>query len=141
MNTYLMVSSLLNFSAAILLVTFLVGARDRSPIRRRYLYFLISVAAWAGAYFFWQITSDEVLADYFCRVLTCFSVFISITLYHFSLGLAGVDSKRGVFLGYLGACGLTLLMPTGLIVAGVSAKSGHLHWPDAGPLTWLGLGA
>ena len=134
-----MVSSLLNFSAATLHIAFLVGARDRSPIRRRYLYFLLSVAAWAGAYFLWQSTSNEIYADLYCRALTCFSVFMPITLYHFSLGLAGVESKRGVFLGYLGGCGLTLLMPTGLIVAGVSAKPSHLYWPDAGPLTWLYL--
>lgn len=138
-NTYLTVSSLLNFSVAILLIAFLVGARDRSPIRRRYLYFLISVSAWSGAYLCWQITSDEVYADYFCRALTCFSIFLPVSLYHFSLGLADVESKRGVFLGYLGACGLALLLPTGLIVAGVSAKPSHLYWPDAGPLTWLYL--
>ncbi|WP_162051043.1 MULTISPECIES: ATP-binding protein [unclassified Lentimonas] len=130
---------MLNFSAAILLIAFLVGARDRSPIRRRYLYFLISVSAWAGAYFFWQITKDESAADFFCRALTCFSIFISITLYHFSLGLAGVESRRSVLFGYLGACGLICLIPFGLIVAGVSGREGHLYWPDAGSLTWLYL--
>lgn len=139
MNTYLTISSLLNFSAAILLIAFLVGARDRSPIRRRYLYFLISVAAWAGAYFFWQVASDEIVAEFFCRVLTCFSIFISITLYHFSLGLAGVESRRSVLFGYLGAYGLISLIPFGLIVAGVSGREGHLYWPDAGSLTWLYL--
>ncbi len=139
MNTYLTISSLLNFSAAILLIAFLVGARDRSPIRRRYLYFLISVSAWAGAYFLWQVTADEIVAEFFCRALTCFSIFISITLYHFSLRLAGVESRRGVLLGYLGACGLICLMPTGLIVDGVSARPSHMYWPDAGPLTWLYL--
>lgn len=129
----------MNFSAALLLIVFFGAARDRSPVRRRYLYFLISVAAWAGAYFFWQLSDGENAAHFYCRALTCFSIFISITLYHFSVGLAGMKSSRGVFLGYLSAFVLVLLTPTGLIIAGVSEKYEHDYWPDAGSLAWLYL--
>jgi signal transduction histidine kinase/DNA-binding NarL/FixJ family response regulator len=31
------------------------------------------------------------------------------------------------------------LLPSGLILKGVSAKFGHVYWPDAGSLTWLYL--
>jgi signal transduction histidine kinase/DNA-binding NarL/FixJ family response regulator len=87
----------------------------------------------------WRLSTSEFYADYFCRLLTCFSFFMPITAYHFSIVLAGGKPNRALRYGYIGALLLCLLMPSKLIMQGVAPKFGHLYWPEAGPLTGLYL--
>ena len=90
-------------------------------------------------YFLWRVSSSEIQADYFCRLLTAASIFMPITAYHFSIILSGEKVNRPLQYGYLGALILCLMLPSGLILQGVKTKFGHRYWPEAGPLAWLYL--
>ena len=90
-------------------------------------------------YFLWRVSSSEIQADYFCRLLTGASIFMPITAYHFSIILSGGKVNRPLQYGYLGALILCLMLPSGLIIQGVKPKFGHRYWPEAGPLAWLYL--
>jgi signal transduction histidine kinase/CheY-like chemotaxis protein len=90
-------------------------------------------------YFLWRVSSSEIQADYFCRLLTAASIFMPITAYHFSIILSGEKVNRPLHYGYLGALILCLMLPSGLIMQGVKPKFGHRYWPEAGPLAWLYL--
>jgi signal transduction histidine kinase/CheY-like chemotaxis protein len=90
-------------------------------------------------YFLWRVSSSEIQADYFCRLLIGASIFMPITAYHFSIILSGGKVNRPLQYGYLGALILCLLLPSGLIIQGVKPKFGHRYWPEAGPLAWLYL--
>ncbi len=139
MSTYLTVSSLLSFLSSLLLVTFVSSAGERNPVRRRFFCFLLSVTAWSGAYFLWQISSSESSALFYVRALTVFAAIIPITFYHFCLALSGLDANRSLFWGYFAMLGIIALVPTKVMVAGVSSKFGHRFWPDAGGAMFLYL--
>ena len=139
MNTYLILSSLLTFLTAFFYATAIYAAKTNELHSKYYVNLLVSIAIWSFGYFFWRISSSEIQADYFCRLLTGASIFMPITAYHFSIILSGKKSNRALKYGYLGALILCLMLPTGLIMQGVKPKFGHRYWPEAGPLTWLYL--
>lgn len=134
MSTYLAISSLLNFLASILLVTFISSSVAKNSVKRRYLYFLLAVTGWSGSYFLWQVSGEESAAYFFCQSLTIFSIIIPITLYHFCLSIAGLETPKALRIGYTTCLALVSVVPFGLIVSGVSSKAGHVYWPDAGLL-------
>ncbi|HAT52017.1 MAG TPA: hypothetical protein DCS80_01900, partial [Betaproteobacteria bacterium] len=139
MNTYLILSSLLTFLTAFFYATVIYAAKTNELHSKYYVNLLVSIAIWSFGYFLWRISSSEIQADYFCRLLTGASIFMPITAYHFSIILSGKKSNRALKYGYLGALILCLMLPTGLIMQGVKPKFGHRYWPEAGPLTWLYL--
>ena len=139
MNTYLILSSLLTFLTAFFYATAIYAAKTNELHSKYYVNLLVSIAIWSFGYFLWRISSSEIQADYFCRLLTGASIFMPITAYHFSIILSGKKSNRALKYGYLGALILCLMLPTGLIMQGVKPKFGHRYWPEAGPLTWLYL--
>ena len=59
-----------------------------------YVNLLVSIAIWSFGYFLWRISSSEIQADYFCRLLTGASIFMPITAYHFSIILSGNKIKQ-----------------------------------------------
>jgi len=119
--------------------TAIYAAKTNELHSKYYVNLLVSIAIWSFGYFLWRISSSEIQADYFCRLLTGASIFMPITAYHFSIILSGKKSNRALKYGYLGALILCLMLPTGLIMQGVKPKFGHRYWPEAGPLTWLYL--
>ncbi len=139
MSTYLAISSLLNFLASILLVTFISSSVTKSRVRQRYLYFLLSVTGWSGSYFLWQISRTEFTAYFFCQSLTVFSILIPIALYHFCISLAEMTTPIALRVGYGTCLALISAVPFGWVVEGVSSKAGHVYWPDAGFLMPLYL--
>lgn len=139
MNTYLIISSLLNFSASLLLVTVVSLGRKSNAAWQTFFYFLLALTGWSGAYYLWQISTDSRWANIFCQTLTVCSVFIPITLFHFSLSLSGIKKQKTLTAGYCIALGISALVPFGLIMDGVSAKLGHEHWPNSGVLMPLYL--
>ena len=139
MNTYLILSSLLTFLIAVFYATAITAAKTNDSYSKHYVNFLISIAIWSMGYFSWRVSSSEIQADYFCRLLIGASIFMPITAYHFSIILSGGKVNRPLQYGYLGALILCLLLPSGLIIQGVKPKFGHRYWPEAGPLAWLYL--
>lgn len=141
MNTYLTVSSLVNFVTALLLITFLFSSHGshQSRIKRRYIYLMLSTAGWAGAYFMWRISVTAVEAVFYCKYLMAFALFSPIAFYHFSIDLVAYKPRRMLVAGYVSGCLVAALSFTEYIVAGASAKYGHSFWPDAGSLMWVYL--
>jgi two-component system nitrogen regulation sensor histidine kinase GlnL len=133
-NTYLAISSFFNFLVATLLVSSIAPTVANHPVKRRYLYFLLSVTAWSGSYFIWQISSKASVAYFFTQALTIFSSIIPIAFYHFCLALSGLKASWSLRFGYVLCLCLICATPFGLIVSGVSQKFGHQYWPDAGIL-------
>lgn len=140
MNSYLIISSLLNFSASLLLVTLVSWGRKSNQVWRKFFYFLITVTGWSGAYCLWQISTGEQWAEFFCELLTVFSILIPVALFDFSSELSGIKKPKVLKIGYILAIAVSFLVPMGLIIDGVSAKFGHLFWPNAGVLMPLYLG-
>lgn len=140
MNTYLAISSLFNFLVCSLLVSFIAPTVANNPVKRRFLFFLLSVTGWSAAYFVWQIASKASVAYLFTQLLTVFSSIIPIAFYHFCLALSGFKATRSLCLGYFLCLCLICATPFGWIVSGVSEKFGHQYWPDAGVLMPLYLG-
>ena len=135
MDIYLTISSLLNFVVPLLLIGNVLSSKRRNHVARKFVYFLLAVAGWAGAYTLWRISEDAVAAEFFCRLLTAVSVFTSVTLYDFCLNLGGLRAPKSVLAGYLLGISVVILVMNGHVVDGVSAKYGHRFWPDADAFT------
>ena len=129
----------MTFLIAVFYATAITAAKTNDSYSKHYVNFLISIAIWSMSYFLWRVSSSEIQADYFCRLLIGASIFMPITAYHFSIILSGGKVNRPLQYGYLGALILCLLLPSGLIIQGVKPKFGHRYWPEAGPLAWLYL--
>lgn len=134
MNTYLTVSSFINCLAALLLIVNVVSSKRRNPVVTRFILFLFSLAGWAGAYGLWRISSSSEEAVIYCKILTAFSVFISVALYDFCLKLGGLTGRNSLVFGYVFGGVLSILICFDFVVDGVSAKHGHEFWPNAGVL-------
>lgn len=139
MNTYLIVSSLVNCFTALLLVVFLFSSHLKTRVKQRYIYLMLSTAGWAGSYFFWRISDVPSEAIFYSKLLMAFAIFSPIVFYHFSLDFSRESSRKLLYAGYVFGCGVLVLTFTDQVVGGVSAKYGHVFWPDAGPLMWIYL--
>jgi two-component system nitrogen regulation sensor histidine kinase GlnL len=133
-NTYLLVSSTLNFLAAAIQIGILLSAMERNPLRNRYLLFLVSLAAWSGTYTLWRLSDNPDSAYFYSQLLISCASFEPVAFFHFCLALSGLKAPRLVALGY----GLSLLFmlatSMGLIVEEVKPIMGHDYWPMAGKL-------
>lgn len=138
MSTVILISSLLNLVAAVLLILVVFTASGKGGVRKQFLLFLFCITDWALFYFFWQIAETEVMAFWSCVGLIVPSAFIPVTFYHLSLKLA--DIRRlplHLWFGYLLAGVASATAPFGGLVADVSAKLDFKYWPDAGPFLSL----
>lgn len=134
MNTYLIVSSLLNFSAALVLaLTAFVTAR-RHFGSLSFGAFAIAVGVWSGAYSLWRLADSPQTALLLCRLLIFGAIFIPITLLHFALVLTGRRSRRLRVAGYGVALLLSGVNLTPALVESVGPAGGLEYWPSAGPL-------
>ncbi|MGB0257412.1 MAG: hypothetical protein ACPGES_02055, partial [Coraliomargarita sp.] len=62
MNTYLLISSCLNFLAAVIQIGFILSSPERNLVRSRYLLFLSTIMAWSGTYTLWRLSEGADLA-------------------------------------------------------------------------------
>ena len=144
MTTYLIITSFVNFLAAILLA-FAVGLRNRNNrLNLQFGVFAFFVALWAAGYFLWQITDDPDRALFFTRLLMFPAYFVPITYLHFVTRLC--NEHRAAWLmrfGYASACVFSALSFTPLMVKEVVPAMGMPFWPRAGEafiyyLIWFG---
>lgn len=135
MNAYLIISSLLNFSAALVLALTAFVTTRRNFGSLSFGAFSLAVGLWSGAYCLWRLAETPATALFFSRLLILGAIFIPITLFHFAFVLAG-GTRRGVlWLGYAIAVVLAALNFTPLLVASVKPTAFGL-WPQAG--IWFG---
>jgi signal transduction histidine kinase len=133
-NSYLLVSSSLNFLAAAIQIGVLLSAMERSPVRNRYVMFLVTLAAWSGAYTLWRLSSDPDSAYFYCQLLISAASFGPVTFFHFCLALSGLKAPRVLAVGYGMSFLFILGITAGLIVEEVAPVFGYDYWPKAGEL-------
>ena len=145
MTSYLIITSFVNFLAAILLA-FAVGLRNRNNrLNLQFGIFAFFVALWAAGYFLWQITDDPERALFFTRLLMFPAYFVPIAYLHFVTRLC--NEHRAAWwmrLGYASACVFSALSFTPLMVKEVAPTMGMPFWPRAGEafvyyLIWFGV--
>lgn len=139
MNTYLLISSCLNFLAAVIQIGFILSSPERNLVRSRYLLFLSTIMAWSGTYTLWRLSEGADLATFYCQLLIGAATFQPVAFLHFCLALSGISERKSVIVGYGMSIAFVCMVPFGLIVDGVSARYGHAFWPNAGPVMPLYL--
>ena len=134
MNTYLVISSLLNFSAALVvaLTTFVTARRNISSFSFGYV--ALSVGLWSGAYALWRLTESPTTALTLSRLLMLGASFIPVTLLHFAIVLTGGGWRRALIGCYSLAVLLGALCFTPALVASLRSVGGLDYWPRAGVL-------
>jgi len=133
-NAYLIVSSLINFAAALVLAltAFVTARRNFGSLSFGGL--ALSVGVWSGAYCLWRLTDSAGSALMLCRILMVGATFIPITMLHFAFVVTGISKRPLLLAGYACALVLAVLDFTPTIVASVDTVGGLKFWPHAGPL-------
>ena len=133
MTTYLIFSSFLNFVTGLLLAFAVVLRGRKNELTRRFGFFALSVGAWSGLYFLWQISQDADRALFLSRLLMVAAYFVPVTFLHFVGHLCGERKPWWIRIGY----GITLVFvavnSTPLMVTGVKPAFDLPFWPRAGP--------
>lgn len=137
MNTFILLSSILNLVASAFLSFAVFAASGRSVLRSRFLVFLFSITGWSLFYFFWQISDDAQMAYWSCVGLIISASFVPVTFYHLALALAEEKANLFLYLGYCLALIATVTAPFGGLVARVAPKLSFPYWPEAGPFLYL----
>lgn len=137
MNAYLVISSLLNCSAALVLAltAFVTARRDFGS--RSFGAFALSVGLWSGAYSLWRLSENADSALLLCRLLMIGAIFIPITLLHFAFVLTGRTDRFVRICGYTVAVFLAFVDLTPGIVESVGPAGGLEFWPRAGAWFWV----
>ncbi|MEA3293034.1 MAG: ATP-binding protein [Patescibacteria group bacterium] len=129
-------TGLINAIASTLLGVF-VYLRNRKQINNQLFFlFCLSMAIWSYAYFFWQTSSIEFFALFWCRALMVGAIFIPIFYLHFVLGwIRKIKEKKNYLIfGYLIFSFFFFSNFTSLFVKSVSPKFNFLFWPNPGIL-------
>lgn len=137
MSLFLLISSLLNFGASVLLILIVYSATGVTLVRRRFMVFLFTIAGWTLGYALWQISSTREAAIYFTSMLIAFAAFIPATFYHLSLTLAEKKGRFFLIAAYLIAAAAVATTPIRGLVGAVVWIEPFGHWPQAGPFLYL----
>src|SRR4030043_536405 len=88
------ITAFINFLTS-LIIAILVILKNRKNPKNIGMFILSSlVSLWSLSYFFWQISTTEQEALFWCRALTAFMIFIPAAFLHFALAFAEILNKR-----------------------------------------------
>ena len=107
----------------------------RNPTNIAWGLFSATIAFWSYSYFFWQISNQESLALFWCKVLTMGSIFIPAVFLHFILIWLDMYNSRKKLLVFCYSISIIafILNFTPLIVEKVEPILFFKYWPKAGP--------
>lgn len=130
------------FNSAILsLLGLLVFKKNFNlPASRNLAYFILCIAAWYVAYFFWQTAPDADTAYSLLKLTMFWVVIIPAFYFRFSLFFIGNFSRWrfDLLLAYAITICLVVLNQLGLIASGVTGTSAYVNYaPVAGPMLFL----
>ena len=112
---------------------------SRDPKDGRYVTYgvlCLSLAVWSFGYFMWLLSHTHENALFWVKFLMAGAVVVPMASYHHIIQLIGTPDKVKHILirtGYAISAGLVLLLPTSLLVSGVTPKLNFKFWPDPGP--------
>jgi len=132
--TFWALGGLINGIAATVFGLFVYLKNIKKPINKLWGFFSFTVALWGYSYFFWQISTDEPTALFWCRSLMVGVIFIPVAFLHFLLvWLEIYDHKKKL----LGACYIVSILAfvlnyTPLFIKKFASISYFKFWPQAG---------
>lgn len=132
--TFWALSALINAISATGFGFFVYINNRKNPVNISWGTFSLTIAFWSYCYFFWQISTDESHALFWCRILTFGSVFIPVAFLHFLLIWLEQykQEKKLLYVCYAVTTIGFLLNFTPLIVHHVSPAMVFKYWPRAG---------
>ncbi len=134
MILYCILSSLINTIASLILGVTVYSKNPRDPRSRTFAWMTVTVAAWSGLYFCWQLAPDAATALMFCRWFSAPAIVIPVCYFHFSTRLIGEKHDREVLAGYGLAAVFMVLSFTPWVVRGVGPRMMFPFWPQPGPV-------
>lgn len=140
MITFYSISALVNFLTCLFFALFVIY-KKREKLNFAFFWFSISAALWSFGYLFWQISSNEIDAIFWCKILTIGSILIPI--FYFRLTLLFLELEKNdlnkiiLFSSYLVGLFLILISFSSLLVSGAVKKLNFRFWPNAGSLYWI----
>ena len=132
--TFYALSALINGLASSALGLFVYFRNKRGSVNRCYGLTTVSIAVWSYCYFFWQISTQEAAALFWCRALMVGAIFIPPTYLHFVISFLGLykEKRKIIILNYIISSVFFIFNFTPLFVKSVSPKLSFRYWPDAG---------
>lgn len=133
---YYVISSFLNFATSAALGIFILFKNRRSQVNKGFFIFTMFAALWSLCYFFWQISTTEYWALFWCRALMAFAIYVPIPCLHFTYALTGLFEKykKVLVASYLFFTVFLIADFTPYFVSHVEPLAGFKYWPIAGPL-------
>lgn len=127
-------SALINGIASSALGLFVYFRNRKGIVNRCYGLTTVTIAIWSYGYFFWQISTQENQALFWCRAFMIGAIFIPPTYLHFVLALLNIykQKKRLINSLYILAFVFLIFNFTPLFIRGVSPRPLFRFWPDAG---------
>ncbi len=139
MNFYAF-SALVNFVTSSVLGIF-VFSKEKNSRNIGFSVFCFFVAFWSISYYFWQISSDEIMAFFWIRALMSGAIFIPVSYLHFVYAFVDVLKKRKKFLVFSYFLFFLFFIGnfTPYFVSHLEPLMGFRFWPIAGPIYSLFL--
>ncbi|HUW72136.1 MAG TPA: ATP-binding protein [Candidatus Humimicrobiaceae bacterium] len=134
MISFFAFSGLFNFIVSIFLAILVYSKGKKILTNKIFALDAFSVAFWSFGYFFWQISTTESSALFWCRILMAGAIFIPIFYFHFIVVFLNLikNLKRVIYLGY--GLGLFFLLSnfTSYFVKSVGRELSFPFWPNPG---------
>jgi len=129
-------TALINAFAASSLGLVVYYKNRKRIINRTFGLFCFFVAIWSYAYYFWQVSTTDEAALFWSRALMGGAIFITISYFHFTLGLLNKiqEKKKILIIGYLVFFFFFLANFTSFFVEDVKPKLNFQFWPEPGIL-------
>lgn len=134
---YYIISTLINFTASLLLGFILLLKNPRNGINRQFSAFAFIVALWSMSYYFWQTASTPEIALGWIKTVMSFAIFIPVLYLHFVYELLKIIKKRKTILAAsYGIASIFLLVNilTDSFIRNVQPTLHFAFWPVAGPI-------
>ena len=119
---------------ALALGIFILTQSTRRQVHRAFVYFSFSVAIWAFAYVFWQLSNDAGTALFWTRALMIGAIFAPVTYLHFTYAFLGIykENRVPLILSYLLFTVFLIFDFTPFFVSHVEPIGGFSFWPMPG---------
>lgn len=131
------ITSFINFLTSIILAVLVILKNKKSQKNVAFFTLSVIISLWSLSYFFWQnVTDNEAVALFWCRVLSIFLILVPPAYLHFTLALTETIEKRKKFLTlvYLFFYVFILIDVTPFFIDRVEPIMNFKYWPMATPL-------
>jgi len=128
------ISAIINAVLSSAIGIFVFRKNWKNPIYLTYSLFCLSVSVWSYSYFLWQISTEELHALLYCRLLMAGAMFTPVFYFHHILALSNrlAEKRKVLTFGYCFVIAASIANLTPSFVVSVSPKLGFEFWPNPG---------